>query len=1485
MHKLVALLSNHPIKIKTAKSLQRKGLVTMIPLRSIKVRLLLFALCLSLISIMAITTIYYLKARSILKREALGQVKAIAESKRLPVSYFMEAKKVRTLDFSADKFLRNRLMSALRAGVSQPYEIIRLNRYLLKKLPFDRYLVAISLIDKDGKVIVSTSGKFRGIRVSDQDIFKQGIICISRKDVFIDKPHYEPRLDMNCICISTPIISDYDADLMGLIITTYDLAVLSEVTTNLAEMGKTGEIYLVNRDKVMLTKSRFIENAPLNQIVDTEPVQKIITGGKEMVGVYRDYRGVPVVGASIDMPEYGWILLSEVNKAEAFAPLKTWGITAFTFGIAGTGVVAIIGIILAGSLSRPIEVLKDGVEKFTRGQLDYRVNIVRNDEIGVLASGLNMMAEGLAGEIAEHKRAEEELRVLNESLERRVTERTSLLTKANEELQNEIAERNRIENKLRQIEAELHLIMNSISDYVWSAEVDKAGKFFYRYYSSVVAHITGRPPEFYMQGSEYWLSTIYPEDRQRLKNVYTRIAMGKSDHEEEEYRIALPDGTVRWVRDSVVAKRNEHGILRLHGIVSDITKRKLAEERVKKYEILFSEIRDLAYICDAKGNILFVNKIFRKLTGHRPEEFIGKPFAPLFDKKNLEKAIDVYTRTLKGESLQFELSFKDTETICEYKNIPLRDEKGNIIGVIGIARDITGHKRMEELLRKGEECLRTVVTNVPVILWALDKQGVFTLLEGKGLDSLRIKSGKFVEKSLLEALGASAPDIKERFHHALAGEEPSPAILELGGKVFDIRYSLIYGARDEAHGMIGVATDITELKRIEDALRKSQTSLANAQRIAHIGNWEWDVVKNSVTWSDEVYRIFGIEPQAFVATYEAFIDLVHPDDREFVKKSIHDALYERKPFCIDHRIIVSDGSLRFAHCEGEVIFDSTGRPVQMNGIIQDITERKQIEEELRILNESLEKRVQERTSELIKTNGELRIKIEERERAEEALRESEERYRNLIENAQDVIYTLSSDGTILLLNPAFETITGWPRAEWLHKQFIPLIHPDDQPAALDLFSHVLKGETPPVFELRILSKSGIYLIGEFKVTPQVQKGSNIRLLGIGRNITERKCAEEALRASEKKYRLLIENLPQRIFYKDRNLAYVSCNENLARDLHMRPDEIVGKTDYDLYPKVLAEKYERDDKRIIKSEKAEAMDEQYIKNGWELIIHTVRTPIRDEKGNIIGILGIFWDITEKVTLERQAIRSRHLASLGELSASIGHEINNPITGIINCAQILFNKSGEGSKERDLSSRIIKEGNRIANITSRLLSFARIGDAKEKKSMVSIKEILSDTLPLTEALLRKEGIKLKIDIPEDLPKVVVHPQQIQQVFLNAINNARYALNKKYPGPHEDKILEILGEETIINSHAYVKIIFYDHGIGIPAHLRNKVLEPFFTTKPRGAGTGLGLSISFSIVKDHGGRLVIDSVEGEFTKIIILLPACKPAFQAAEGVKGKG
>jgi signal transduction histidine kinase len=244
-----------------------------------------------------------------------------------------------------------------------------------------------------------------------------------------------------------------------------------------------------------------------------------------------------------------------------------------------------------------------------------------------------------------------------------------------------------------------------------------------------------------------------------------------------------------------------------------------------------------------------------------------------------------------------------------------------------------------------------------------------------------------------------------------------------------------------------------------------------------------------------------------------------------------------------------------------------------------------------------------------------------------------------------------------------------------------------------------------------------------------------------------------------------------------------------------------------------------------------------------------------------------EISERKQAEAESIRTSQLASLGELAAGVAHEINNPINGIINYSQILANKSIKGSREEEIADRIIKEGDRISEIVTNLLSFARATD--KKKGSAKIHEILLDTLTLTGAQIRKDGIHLKVDVSQDLPEITAHYQQIEQVFLNIISNARYALAEKHSDKHDNKKMEIFGEKVTVDNKPYIRIVFYDNGPGIAPVIKDKIMNPFFTTKPSNEGTGLGLSISHGIINDHDGRLSFESLEGEYTKVIIDLP----------------
>jgi signal transduction histidine kinase len=238
-----------------------------------------------------------------------------------------------------------------------------------------------------------------------------------------------------------------------------------------------------------------------------------------------------------------------------------------------------------------------------------------------------------------------------------------------------------------------------------------------------------------------------------------------------------------------------------------------------------------------------------------------------------------------------------------------------------------------------------------------------------------------------------------------------------------------------------------------------------------------------------------------------------------------------------------------------------------------------------------------------------------------------------------------------------------------------------------------------------------------------------------------------------------------------------------------------------------------------------------------------------------------------------IQASKLASIGEFAAGVAHEINNPVNGIMNCADIVKRELPEDHPKRQFAELIRSEAERIAAIVRNLLAFAR-QEEREHFQPAHLSDIVETVLSLTRKKIAKSNVHLEVEVPEDLPEVPCRSEQLQQVLMNLIINALHALDERYRGMNPDKILRISAEPTEYDDTAYLRLTVEDHGVGIADHHRERLFDPFFTTKGRDVGTGLGLSISNAIVRDHGGHITVESELGRYARFHVDLPLRGPA-----------
>ncbi|WP_404553340.1 PAS domain-containing protein [Bradyrhizobium niftali] len=615
------------------------------------------------------------------------------------------------------------------------------------------------------------------------------------------------------------------------------------------------------------------------------------------------------------------------------------------------------------------------------------------------------------------------------------------------------------------------------------------------------------------------------------------------------------------------------------------------------------------------------------------------------------------------------------------------------------------------------------------------------------------------------------------------------------------------------------------------SLQRSEGYLAEALKLTHTGSWAWDPRTEEVLYcSEEMFRIFGLDPRESSPSRDNFRQQIHPEDRDWLKKRFEESLRERVDTFAEYRVLLPDGTVRHINASGHPVLNEDGEFIEFIGTATDVTERK---------------------------------------RTEQALRESEYRHRQIIDTVPSLLWSTGPDGEPTYISQRLLDYSGMRVEDFKHGGWEAFVHPADFPDTAKAFYHAIQTGTSYQTVHRLRRADGEYRWHQARGEPlHDREGRIVQWYGLSVDIDEGKRAEERLRRSET-YLAEAQRLSHSgvSAYNETSILYGS--EEIYRIWGFDPAQGVPSRE------AVFQRIHPDDRDRLNAEVQRAVSEKrgytaayriVLPDGTIKHLETIGRPGFSASGELVEIVTTQIDVTERKCAE-EALRAveaearenerryrevqlelahaNRLATTGQLTASITHEVNQPITAAVTYAlaarRFLSAEPPNLREVDDALSLIVKEGNRAGEVVGRIR--ALIKKAPARKDAVEINDAILEVIALTRAEAANNGVSVRTQLAEGLPRVQGDRVQLQQVLLNLIINAIEAMHDV----GEDE------RELLISTRSDpdgVSVEVRDSGPGfVPADL-DRLFEAFYTTKS--SGMGLGLSICRSIIAAHNGRL---------------------------------
>lgn len=924
------------------------------------------------------------------------------------------------------------------------------------------------------------------------------------------------------------------------------------------------------------------------------------------------------------------------------------------------------------------------------------------------------------------------------------------------------------------------------------------------------------------------------------------------------FPLLSPDGDVAFIAHQLedvtecVLLHQTNEVLRASETEHERTERELQSKR-EKLRVTLESMGDGVIVTDADGHITLLNPVAESLTGWTLEEAIEASLTEVFYIVNVHSRARVEnpvarvlaTGMIVGLANHTLLISRDgTERPIDDSAAPIRDAEGKILGVVLIFRDVTARYEAEEVIHRERALLRTLIDALPDAIWTKDINAQFVISNAAHVALVRATDEAAIEGR--SGFDFHPPERAQEYH------EDDLRVLRHGETIFNKeelvhapdgsdRWHLVIKAplkdrEGRVTGLVGISRNIQERKEALESLRASEALFRAAFEDTNVAMIVSNIDNHFLRVNTAFARLFGYTPDEMIGMTVA--DITHPDDlaESYAKRG--QLLAGQAHFTQHKRYRHRDGRTLWGVTNVSIVRNAEGQPILYVGQVQDVTAQKYAEMELR---------------------------------------ESEERFQAFFDATTAAMVEISPDARYLSANAAFYRMFGYSPEELSNLTVGDIVYPEDREAVLAQYDQVGRGEiTSYTADRRYRRKDGSPLWARVSVVAASEESGQPRVVtAVVVDLTDWKLAEEALRVSEDRFRLLVESVRDHaIFMTDPDGNVIAWNSGAERVYGYSTDEALGLPLSQFHtPEGVASGAPI--KRLTRTAEAGSYRNEVWcvrKDGSRFWAEISTTALRNNgsASELRGFVVVVRDMTDRRQLEEQFRQSQKLEAVGRLAGGVAHDFNNLLTVINGYADVLLATCPPSDPNSEPLKSIRDAGERAAALTSRLLAFSR--KAIVEPRVLDLNEVIDQSARLLRRLVG-EDISLTTSLSAGLHSIKADSTQVEQILLNLAVNARDAMPTGGQLTIETRNIHLREGDTAVypdlQPGPYVQLAVSDTGCGMSEAVKSRLFEPFFTTKEPGKGTGLGLAMVYGAVKTHSGHISAYSEVDVGTTFKILLP----------------